>query len=89
MSDGSSRSAAGAVSVVPQGNLAERIRAAGAGIGAFFCPKLRAVFRHTRLPRASARTCRRKGTTHDRRPRLRVEDVGVGLPWKEQMILRT
>jgi 3-oxoadipate CoA-transferase alpha subunit len=23
---------------VPQGNLAERIRAAGAGIGAFFCP---------------------------------------------------
>src|ERR1700754_5031952 len=26
------------VEVVPQGNLAERIRAAGAGIGAFFCP---------------------------------------------------
>jgi 3-oxoadipate CoA-transferase alpha subunit len=24
--------------VVPQGNLAERIRAAGAGIGAFYCP---------------------------------------------------
>ncbi|MFE7581439.1 3-oxoacid CoA-transferase subunit A [Streptomyces gardneri] len=24
--------------VVPQGNLAERIRAAGAGVGAFFCP---------------------------------------------------
>lgn len=24
--------------VVPQGNLAERVRAAGAGIGAFFCP---------------------------------------------------
>jgi 3-oxoadipate CoA-transferase alpha subunit len=24
--------------VVPQGNLAERMRAAGAGIGAFFCP---------------------------------------------------
>jgi 3-oxoadipate CoA-transferase alpha subunit len=24
--------------LVPQGNLAERIRAAGAGIGAFFCP---------------------------------------------------
>jgi 3-oxoadipate CoA-transferase alpha subunit len=24
--------------VVPQGNLAERLRAAGAGIGAFFCP---------------------------------------------------
>ncbi|CAN5642319.1 3-oxoacid CoA-transferase subunit A [soil metagenome] len=31
--------AAGRVAkVVPQGNLAERIRAAGAGIGAFFCP---------------------------------------------------
>ena len=31
---------AGAVQleVVPQGNLAERLRAAGAGIGAFFCP---------------------------------------------------
>jgi 3-oxoadipate CoA-transferase alpha subunit len=27
-----------ALEVVPQGNLAERIRAAGAGIGAFFCP---------------------------------------------------
>src|SRR4051794_3099766 len=26
------------VEVVPQGNLAERMRAAGAGIGAFFCP---------------------------------------------------
>ena len=25
--------------LVPQGNLAERIRAAGAGIGAFFCPR--------------------------------------------------
>jgi 3-oxoadipate CoA-transferase alpha subunit len=24
--------------VVPQGNIAERIRAAGAGIGAFYCP---------------------------------------------------
>ncbi|MCZ9342071.1 3-oxoacid CoA-transferase subunit A, partial [Streptomyces sp. TRM76130] len=24
--------------VVPQGNLAERMRAAGAGIGAFYCP---------------------------------------------------
>ena len=24
--------------LVPQGNLAERIRAAGAGVGAFFCP---------------------------------------------------
>ena len=24
--------------LVPQGNLAERMRAAGAGIGAFFCP---------------------------------------------------
>lgn len=27
-----------ALEVVPQGNLAERMRAAGAGIGAFFCP---------------------------------------------------
>jgi 3-oxoadipate CoA-transferase alpha subunit len=27
-----------ALEMVPQGNLAERIRAAGAGIGAFFCP---------------------------------------------------
>jgi 3-oxoadipate CoA-transferase alpha subunit len=27
--------------LVPQGNLAERIRAAGAGIGAFFTPRLR------------------------------------------------
>lgn len=27
-----------ALEVVPQGNLAERIRAAGAGIGAFYCP---------------------------------------------------
>lgn len=27
-----------ALEVVPQGNLAERLRAAGAGIGAFFCP---------------------------------------------------
>ena len=27
-----------ALEVVPQGNLAERIRAGGAGIGAFFCP---------------------------------------------------
>ncbi|OSC40654.1 3-oxoacid CoA-transferase subunit A [Mycobacterium decipiens] len=27
-----------ALELVPQGNLAERIRAAGAGIGAFFCP---------------------------------------------------
>jgi len=29
---------AGKLELVPQGNLAERIRAAGAGIGAFFCP---------------------------------------------------
>ena len=28
--------------LVPQGNLAERIRAAGAGIGAFFCPPVTA-----------------------------------------------
>jgi 3-oxoadipate CoA-transferase alpha subunit len=27
-----------ALEVVPQGNIAERIRAAGAGIGAFYCP---------------------------------------------------
>jgi 3-oxoadipate CoA-transferase alpha subunit len=32
------RSQAIELELVPQGNLAERIRAAGAGIGAFFCP---------------------------------------------------
>ncbi|WP_028643598.1 3-oxoacid CoA-transferase subunit A [Nocardioides sp. URHA0020] len=32
------RSGAIELEVVPQGNLAERMRAAGAGIGAFFCP---------------------------------------------------
>lgn len=32
------RSGAVELELVPQGNLAERIRAAGAGIGAFFCP---------------------------------------------------
>lgn len=32
------RSGALELELVPQGNLAERIRAAGAGIGAFFCP---------------------------------------------------
>ncbi|NML43088.1 3-oxoacid CoA-transferase subunit A [Ramlibacter sp. G-1-2-2] len=32
------RSAKIELELVPQGNLAERIRAAGAGIGAFFCP---------------------------------------------------
>ncbi|MCA0214906.1 MAG: 3-oxoacid CoA-transferase subunit A [Proteobacteria bacterium] len=32
------RSAKLELELVPQGNLAERIRAAGAGIGAFFCP---------------------------------------------------
>src|ERR1700739_3134104 len=32
------RSGAIELDLVPQGNLAERIRAAGAGIGAFFCP---------------------------------------------------
>jgi 3-oxoadipate CoA-transferase alpha subunit len=36
--DGLYRSGRVALEVVPQGNLAERMRAAGAGIGAFFCP---------------------------------------------------
>ena len=36
--DGLYRAGEVALEVVPQGNLAERIRAAGAGIGAFFCP---------------------------------------------------
>jgi 3-oxoadipate CoA-transferase, alpha subunit len=36
--DGLYRSGKIDLEVVPQGNLAERIRAAGAGIGAFFCP---------------------------------------------------
>jgi 3-oxoadipate CoA-transferase, alpha subunit len=36
--DGLYRAGKVALEVVPQGNLAERIRAAGAGIGAFFCP---------------------------------------------------
>jgi 3-oxoadipate CoA-transferase alpha subunit len=36
--DGLYRSGKVDLEVVPQGNLAERIRAAGAGIGAFFCP---------------------------------------------------
>jgi 3-oxoadipate CoA-transferase alpha subunit len=36
--DGLYRSGKVALEVVPQGNLAERMRAAGAGIGAFFCP---------------------------------------------------
>jgi 3-oxoadipate CoA-transferase alpha subunit len=36
--DGLYRAGAIALEVVPQGNLAERIRAAGAGIGAFFTP---------------------------------------------------
>ena len=36
--DGLYRSGKLALELVPQGNLAERIRAAGAGIGAFFCP---------------------------------------------------
>jgi 3-oxoadipate CoA-transferase alpha subunit len=36
--DGLYRSGKIELEVVPQGNLAERIRAAGAGIGAFFCP---------------------------------------------------
>ena len=36
--DGLYRAGKLALEVVPQGNLAERMRAAGAGIGAFFCP---------------------------------------------------
>ena len=36
--DGLYRSGEVELELVPQGNLAERIRAAGAGIGAFFCP---------------------------------------------------
>ncbi|MDB5778961.1 MAG: 3-oxoacid CoA-transferase subunit [Polaromonas sp.] len=36
--DALSRSGRIELELVPQGNLAERIRAAGAGIGAFFCP---------------------------------------------------
>ena len=36
--DGLYRAGKVALEVVPQGNLAERMRAAGAGIGAFFCP---------------------------------------------------
>ena len=48
--------------VVPQGNLAERIRAAGAGIGAFFSPT------GVGTPLAEG-----KETPHDRRARLRLE----------------
>ena len=47
--------------LVPQGNLAERIRAAGAGIGAFFCPT------GVGTPLAEG-----KEHAHDRRPRLRA-----------------
>ncbi len=36
--DGLYRAGKIALELVPQGNLAERIRAAGAGIGAFYCP---------------------------------------------------
>ncbi|MGC3987768.1 MAG: 3-oxoacid CoA-transferase subunit A [Pseudorhodoferax sp.] len=36
--DGLYRSGRIELEIVPQGNLAERMRAAGAGIGAFFCP---------------------------------------------------
>ncbi|GEP40564.1 3-oxoadipate CoA-transferase subunit A [Nocardioides psychrotolerans] len=36
--DGLYRAGAIELELVPQGNLAERMRAAGAGIGAFFCP---------------------------------------------------
>ena len=38
MFDGLYRSGKVALEVEPQGNLPERMRAAGAGIGAFFCP---------------------------------------------------
>ena len=53
--------------VVPQGNLAERMRAAGAGIGAFFSPDRR---RHP--------AGRGQGDPRDRRPQLRagVPDQG-------------
>ena len=47
--------------LVPQGNLAERIRAAGAGIGAFFTPD--------RLRHPAGR---RQGDARDRRPALRA-----------------
>ena len=47
--------------VVPQGNLAERMRAAGAGIGAFFTP--------TGYGTAARR---RQGDARDRRPQLRA-----------------
>ena len=46
--------------LVPQGNLAERMRAAGAGIGAFFCP--------TGVGHAAGRG---QGDPGDRRPHLR------------------
>ena len=36
--DGLYRAGTIELEVVPQGNLAERMRAAGAGIGAFYCP---------------------------------------------------
>ena len=47
--------------LVPQGNLAERIRAAGAGIGAFFRPTA-----------FGTRARRGQGDARDRRPRLRA-----------------
>ena len=47
--------------IVPQGNLAERIRAAGAGIGAFFSPT-----------GVGTRARRGQGGPHDRGPRLRA-----------------
>ena len=47
--------------LVPQGNLAERMRAAGAGIGAFFSPT------GVGTPLAEG-----KETRDDRRPRLRA-----------------
>ena len=47
--------------LVPQGNLAERIRAAGAGIGAFFTPD-----------RLRHRARRGQGDARDRRPQVRA-----------------
>ncbi len=65
--DGLYRSKQIELELVPQGNLAERMRAAGAGIGAFFCPT------GVGTPLADGRE-----TAHDRRARLRAR---VPDPW--------
>ena len=52
--------------VVPQGNLVERIRAAGAGIGAFYTPT---GCRHD--------AGRRQGVAHHRRPRVHVLEYPI------------